>query len=254
MLKNLQKSRFLKPYYVLNTIIILSYLIVRKIFVCDELEKNRSIEKHILFSFLIFLFAKYLNAANMDSFLSTSFLAGKIIVLILTFICGYFLTVFYLLIFLLFAAFLHQPEYEGKQRIQHLTKSTFDSLLSSSEKPLLVEFYATWASRCKALSSIFAQLSLQFPGINFAKIDVSFNKVLTRQFDISDSSLADKLPTFILFVDKKEVKRIPNFNQKAKDCNFKPKFLIKFFDLDNLSRKFNVEEDIKIKEQNKKED
>lgn len=64
----------------------------------------------------------------------------------------------------------------------------------ASEKPTLVDFYATWCGPCKAMAPILDQLKKEMGDqVRVLKIDVDRNPKVADQFQIRG------VPTFILF-------------------------------------------------------
>lgn len=63
-----------------------------------------------------------------------------------------------------------------------------------SEKPTLVDFYATWCGPCKAMSPVLDQAKNQLgESVRILKIDVDKNPKVADKFKIRG------VPTFILF-------------------------------------------------------
>ncbi|CAH0515902.1 unnamed protein product [Peronospora belbahrii] len=68
-----------------------------------------------------------------------------------------------------------------------------------SNKPLVVDFWATWCKPCIEIAPFFEELSGQFPAAVFARVDVDELESVTDEFDVSS------LPSFKLFIDGKVV-------------------------------------------------
>ncbi|XP_073306389.1 uncharacterized protein [Primulina huaijiensis] len=82
------------------------------------------------------------------------------------------------------------------------TFSSFDELLEKSDKPVLVDFYATWCGPCQFMDPILEQVSTKMEGkILVVKIDTEKYSSLANEYSIK------ALPTFILFVNGKPVDR-----------------------------------------------
>ena len=63
-----------------------------------------------------------------------------------------------------------------------------------SEKPTLVDFYATWCGPCKAMAPILDQVKTELgDSVRILKIDVDKNQMVADKFKIRG------VPTFILF-------------------------------------------------------
>ncbi|XP_066313319.1 thioredoxin Y, chloroplastic-like [Miscanthus floridulus] len=78
------------------------------------------------------------------------------------------------------------------------TFSSFDELLEKSEKPLLVDFYATWCGPCQYMVPILQEVSEKLGDkIQVVKIDTEKYTSIASRYRI------EALPTFIIFKDGK---------------------------------------------------
>ncbi|KAJ1287209.1 hypothetical protein BS78_03G413500 [Paspalum vaginatum] len=78
------------------------------------------------------------------------------------------------------------------------TFSSFDDLLEKSEKPLLVDFYATWCGPCQYMVPILQEVSEKLSDkIQVVKIDTEKYTSIASRYRI------EALPTFIIFKDGK---------------------------------------------------
>jgi len=81
--------------------------------------------------------------------------------------------------------------------------SSFEELLSGSEVPVLVDFYATWCGPCQMMSPILEQVNAQMKQqLRVVKIDTDKYPQLASQHQIH------ALPTLVLFKQGKPVERI----------------------------------------------
>lgn len=79
--------------------------------------------------------------------------------------------------------------------------SNFDQLIQY-EKPILVDFFATWCGPCKMLSPILKEVKDQLGDqISIIKIDVDKNQQLAAQYQVRG------VPTMILFQKGKQLWR-----------------------------------------------
>ncbi|XP_015942505.1 thioredoxin Y1, chloroplastic isoform X3 [Arachis duranensis] len=84
------------------------------------------------------------------------------------------------------------PLVEAKKQ----TFSSFDELLANSEKPVLVDFYATWCGPCQFMVPILDEVSTRLKDkIQVVKIDTE------KYTAIADKYRIEALPTFIIFKD-----------------------------------------------------
>lgn len=88
--------------------------------------------------------------------------------------------------------------------------SSFEELLSGSDLPVLVDFYATWCGPCQIMVPILEQVSSQTKEkLMVVKIDTDNYPQLASQYHI------DALPTLVLFKNGAEVHRIEGVMQPA---------------------------------------
>jgi thioredoxin 1 len=80
---------------------------------------------------------------------------------------------------------------------------TFQEIING-EKPVLIDFYATWCGPCKTMSPIVEAVGKEMQGqARVLKIDVDKNQALAQQFQIQ------AVPTFMIFKKGKMVWRKP---------------------------------------------
>ncbi len=75
-----------------------------------------------------------------------------------------------------------------------MKKPPFNQLLSQSEVPVLVDFYADWCGPCQTLSPVVQSVAKDFgSSLKVIKINVDKNKALAQKFGIRS------IPTLVLF-------------------------------------------------------
>ena len=80
--------------------------------------------------------------------------------------------------------------------------TSFDQLLESHEKPILVDFWAEWCPPCKMLNPIITQIAKDWKErVTVIKINIDEKNEIASRYGISS------IPTLILFKNGKEVKR-----------------------------------------------
>lgn len=80
---------------------------------------------------------------------------------------------------------------------------SFEDLLSGSDVPVLVDFYATWCGPCQMMAPILDQVNAQLKGrLQVVKIDSDKYPQLASQYQIH------ALPTLVLFKNGQPIDRI----------------------------------------------
>ncbi len=74
-------------------------------------------------------------------------------------------------------------------------KSSFSKLING-DKPVLIDFHATWCGPCKAMSPILKQVAQSVGDeVRIIKIDIDKNQTLAQQLQVRG------VPTFMLYKD-----------------------------------------------------
>ncbi|KAA3453735.1 thioredoxin Y1, chloroplastic [Gossypium australe] len=82
------------------------------------------------------------------------------------------------------------------------TYNSFDDLLANSDKPVLVDFYATWCGPCQFMVPVLNEVSATLKDkIQVVKIDTEKYPSIADKYNIQG------LPTFIIFKDGKPLDR-----------------------------------------------
>ena len=85
--------------------------------------------------------------------------------------------------------------------INTLKMSNFDTIIQS-EKPVLIDFFATWCGPCKMLSPVLKEVKDSLGDrISIIKIDVDKNQQISSQYQVRG------VPTMILFQNGKQLWR-----------------------------------------------
>ncbi|HJB28130.1 MAG TPA: thioredoxin [Candidatus Blautia faecavium] len=89
-----------------------------------------------------------------------------------------------------------------------ITAQNFETEVLQSEKPVLVDFWATWCGPCMRQAPIVEELSQE--GYAVGKVDVDQEQGLAQQYGIMS------IPTMLIFKGGKEVNRIVGLTPKDK--------------------------------------
>ena len=93
---------------------------------------------------------------------------------------------------------------------QTISDATFASAVLASDKPVLVDFWATWCGPCRMVAPVLEEIAgEQAAHLTIAKLDVDANPKTAQEFDVVS------IPTLILFSGGKPVKRIVGAKGKA---------------------------------------
>jgi thioredoxin 2 len=81
-------------------------------------------------------------------------------------------------------------------------EADLDRIVSESEVPVLVDFYADWCGPCKVMAPLFDTLARERRGeVLVTKLDTDRNPEATRRFNVRG------IPTTIVFIGGREVAR-----------------------------------------------
>ncbi len=89
--------------------------------------------------------------------------------------------------------------------------NNFNEIVISSEKPVIVDFWAEWCAPCKMIVPILEEISQKYPGkVVVAKCDVDISPQVTAKYGIRN------IPTVLFFkggsVADKQVGAVPKEN------------------------------------------
>jgi len=89
------------------------------------------------------------------------------------------------------------------EKVIHVTDSNFDSIVLSSEKPTLVDFWASWCAPCRAIAPVVEEVAGEYEEkLIVAKMNVDENPATPGKYGVRG------IPTLILFKDGKVVDQV----------------------------------------------
>ena len=91
-----------------------------------------------------------------------------------------------------------------------VTDATFESAVLNSDKPVVVDFWATWCGPCKMVAPVLDEIAGENKDkVTVAKLDIDANPATARDYKVMS------IPTMIVFKDGMPVKQIVGAKPKA---------------------------------------
>ncbi|NLX63396.1 MAG: thioredoxin [Clostridiaceae bacterium] len=98
--------------------------------------------------------------------------------------------------------------------VKHVTKNDFDREISSSNLPVLVDFWAPWCGPCRMLSPVLDELAGELEGkVKVLKVNVDEEPELASKFGVIS------IPTVIAFKHGKATSKVVGFRSKEEFKN-----------------------------------
>lgn len=91
-----------------------------------------------------------------------------------------------------------------------LTRDSFQNEVQTSDKPVLIDFFATWCGPCKMVSPIVDEIAKENKSIKVCKVDVDREPELAQAFGVAS------IPTLVVVKDGKVTSQAVGY--RAKDA------------------------------------
>ncbi len=92
-----------------------------------------------------------------------------------------------------------------------ITDDTFQDTVIQADRPVLVDFWATWCGPCHMIAPILEEIAAEYSDqVTVTKIDVDLNPETPMQFGVMG------IPTLILFKNGEGVERITGYMPKER--------------------------------------
>lgn len=98
---------------------------------------------------------------------------------------------------------------EEQRKIKEVTLENFNEEVLESDKPVLIDFYATWCEPCKMLSPTIEEIANEREDVKVVKVDVDNEVELAMQYK------AYSIPTLVVISSGEEVDRRVGLVPKA---------------------------------------
>ncbi len=94
--------------------------------------------------------------------------------------------------------------------VLHITNETFESEVLRSDKPVLLDFWASWCGPCRMVGPILDEIAAERPDIKVCKVNVDEQPALAAKYGVMS------IPTLAVIKNGQEVNRSVGALPKAR--------------------------------------
>lgn len=94
--------------------------------------------------------------------------------------------------------------------MESVTEETFTDRVLGHDKPVLVEFWATWCGPCRMVAPVLEQIAAERPGLDVVKVNYDEQPAIGQRYGVMG------LPTMLLFAGGEPVRTIVGAKPKAR--------------------------------------
>lgn len=98
--------------------------------------------------------------------------------------------------------------------VTNLNEKNFEEEVLNSEKPVLIDFWASWCGPCRMMLPVIDQIAEEMQDeVKVCKINIDEEKKLAEKYNVMS------IPTFVVIKDGNEVGRSVGVQDKAEIIN-----------------------------------